>query len=86
MNNMEKITKYKWLLLGIFAIAIQSAIVIYFLEEERKSCSKTVILNTGDTIRAWSVHPYNSGMVEINECDGGTISIPNFRIKEIKEK
>ena len=86
MNNMEKIKKFKWLILGLCAVALESIIVIYSLEKEKDSCSKTVILNTGDTIRAWSVHPYNSGMVEINKCGGETTSIPNFRIKEIKEK
>lgn len=83
---MEKVKKYRFLIIAIVAIILESFIVLHFLEKERKNCTKIMVLNTGDTLIGWQIHPHNTGLIEINKCDGSTLLIPNDRIKEIIQK
>jgi hypothetical protein len=83
---MEKFRKYGLIIIVLVGLIVYSYTIVYYLEKEKKACSNIVILNTGDTIRAWAVHPNNHGMIEINKCSGESVTIPNFRIKEMKLK
>ena len=83
---MEKFKKYGLIVIVLVGLILYSYVIVYYLEKEKKACSDIVVLDTGDTIRAWSAYPNNNGMVEINKCDGESVTIPNFRIKEMKLK
>ncbi len=80
---MEILNKFKFLFLALVSV-LSYVFIIYLYKQDSKKCDTTVTMFDKSEIRCKDVFTSASGLTNLETCDGQNISVPLYRILNIK--